>query len=199
VTAAQPGRSSGVSEQAAAVLESLACADCGCHVSMHHVAGGRTTTFYGPPEEGFPASACTCDGPFASVTADALAAAGLLLATEPSGHGTTLSDDGPPDDRLLAMVRRSLVQTRPMTEVDAICETLQRRLAARSPAAADETLRARVAALANEFDECWVTRSDVHCIRFVDVEFGSGIWTETMCCLPCRLRALLDTTTEADQ
>jgi hypothetical protein len=29
------------------------------------------------------------------------------------------------------MVRRSLVQTRPMTEVDAICETLQSRLAAR--------------------------------------------------------------------
>src|SRR5688500_2880037 len=45
-----------------------------------------------------------------------------------------MTDDGPPNDRLLAMVRKSLLLDRPMTEVDAICETLQRRLAARAPA-----------------------------------------------------------------
>ncbi len=52
---------------------------------------------------------------------------------QPTAHerdalAAVLSDGGPPNDRLLAMVRRSLTLDRPMTEVDAICETLATRL-----------------------------------------------------------------------
>lgn len=39
----------------------------------HHVAGGCTTTFYGPAEEGFPSSSCTCERSFGWALAPLLA------------------------------------------------------------------------------------------------------------------------------
>jgi hypothetical protein len=40
--------------------------------------------------------------------------------------------------------------------------------------------------------ECWVTRStEVFCTEFVGGTFpAGGVWTEAMCCLPCRIRSV---------
>lgn len=59
------------------------------------------------------------------------------------------------------------------------------------PRAEAEALRARIEALVP--DECWVLRArGVRCTDMVGGTFpGGGVWTEDMCCLPCRLRAAL--------
>jgi hypothetical protein len=43
-------------------------------------------------------------------------------------------------------------------------------------------------------DDCWVTRNEVErCIDFVGGTFSNGaLWTAEMCCLPCRIRAVLE-------
>jgi hypothetical protein len=54
---------------------------------------------------------------------------------------------------------------------------------------AGRRLRAAVEALAA--GECRVTRSATDCTALIGGPFLSAAWTEEMCCLPCRLRALL--------
>lgn len=57
--------------------------------------------------------------------------------------------------------------------------------------APDDLREAMEGLLADE--ECWVTRSALPCANLIGGTFGNGVeWIEEMCCLPCRLRALLD-------
>lgn len=46
-------------------------------------------------------------------------------------------------------------------------------------------------------DECWVSRTvEVRCTDYVGGTFADGaIFAEDMCCLPCRIRAVLTTVT----
>lgn len=61
------------------------------------------------------------------------------------------------------------------------------------PACASELKMARIAKLV---DQCYMVRSNqgIRCSDLIGVKFpqNSTTWSESMCCLPCRIRLVLD-------